>query len=58
VVGDVGGDSRQEQLALGDTPNVAARLQGLAAPKTLVISAATYQLLTGFFTCQSIGTPC
>ena len=29
VVGEMGGGSRQEQLALGDTPNVAARIQGL-----------------------------
>src|SRR5256886_2079040 len=55
VVGDVGDGARQEQLALGETPNVAARLQGLAAPNTLVISAATLQLLGGFFTCQSLG---
>ena len=32
VVGAIGGAGRQEQLALGDTPNLAARLQGLAAP--------------------------
>src|SRR5262245_24774908 len=40
VVGEVGAGTRQEQLALGETPNLAARLQGLAAPNTLVISAA------------------
>jgi class 3 adenylate cyclase len=57
VVGEVGGGSRQEQLALGETPNLAARLQGMAAPNTLVISAATLQLLGGFFACQSLGTP-
>jgi TOMM system kinase/cyclase fusion protein len=57
VVGDVGGGPRQEQLALGETPNLAARLQGIAAPNTLVISAATLPLLGGFFTCQSLGTP-
>jgi TOMM system kinase/cyclase fusion protein len=56
VVGEVGGGGRQEQLALGETPNVAARLQGIAAPNTLVISAATSQLLGGFFACQSLGT--
>src|SRR5712691_8365489 len=55
VVGEVGGGTRQEQLALGETPNLAARLQGMAAPNTLVISAATLQLLSGFFTYQSIG---
>jgi len=57
VVGEVGGGPRQEQLALGETPNLAARLQGLAAPNTVVISAATFQLLGGFFTCQPLGTP-
>src|SRR5262245_52566957 len=57
VVGEVGGGTRQEQLALGETPNLAARLQGLTAPNTLVISAATWQLLRGFFACQSLGTP-
>jgi hypothetical protein len=57
VVGEVGGGSRQEQLALGETPNLAARLQGIAAPNTLVISATTFQLLGGFFACQPLGTP-
>jgi class 3 adenylate cyclase/predicted ATPase len=56
VVGEVGGGTRQEQLALGETPNLAARLQGLAASNTVVISAATWQLLGGFFACQSLGT--
>ena len=56
VVGEVGSGTRQEQLALGETPNLAARLQGLAAPNTLVVSAATIQLLGGFFTSQSLGT--
>ena len=57
VVGDVGGGTRQEQLALGETPNLAARLQGMAAPNTVVISAATLPLLGGFFACQSLGMP-
>jgi predicted ATPase/class 3 adenylate cyclase len=57
VVGEMGGGTRHEQLALGETPNLAARLQGIAAPNTVVISTATYQLLGGFFACQSLGTP-
>jgi len=55
VVGEIGGGARHEQLALGETPNVAARLQGLAAPHTVVTSAATVPLLGGFFACQSLG---
>src|SRR5215510_12112426 len=57
VVGDVGGGARQEQLALGETPNVAARLQGIAPPNALVISAATLQLLRGFFAFEPLGAP-
>jgi class 3 adenylate cyclase/predicted ATPase len=57
VVGDVGSGTRHEQLALGETPNVAARLQGIATPNTLVISATTLPLLGGFFACQPLGTP-
>jgi class 3 adenylate cyclase len=56
VVGEMGVGNRQEQLALGETPNVAARLQSLAAPDTVVISAATQQLVQGLFTCQALGT--
>ena len=37
VVGAMGGGGRQEQLALGETPNVAARIQGLAASDTIAI---------------------
>src|SRR5712691_1250759 len=40
VVGEMGGAGRQEQLALGETPNLAARLRGLAEPNTVVISDA------------------
>jgi predicted ATPase len=54
-VGAMGSGDRQESLALGDTPNIAARLQGLAAPDTVVISAATHQLVQGLFTCQALG---
>jgi class 3 adenylate cyclase/tetratricopeptide (TPR) repeat protein len=57
VVGEIGGGGRQEQLALGDTPNIAARLQGLATPDTVVISAATSRLVEGFFTWQALGAP-
>jgi tetratricopeptide (TPR) repeat protein len=55
VVGEIGGGGRQEQLALGDTPNIAARLQGLAAPDTIVISEATARLVEGYFLCEALG---
>ena len=55
VVGEIGSGGRQEQLALGETPNIAARLQGLAAPDTVVISAATAHLIHGYFVCQPLG---
>src|SRR5262249_4789733 len=48
---------RQEQLALGETPNIAARIQGLAQPNTLAVSEATYRLVEGYFTCEALGEP-
>src|SRR5262245_12497196 len=55
VIGEMGGEGRQEQLALGEVPNVASRIQGLAEPNTVAISAATYRLVQGFFECQALG---
>jgi class 3 adenylate cyclase len=55
VVGEIGGAGRQEQLALGETPNVTARLQGVSEPDTVVISADTYRLIQGYFDCESLG---
>ena len=55
VVGEVGSGRRQENLALGETPNIAARIQGLAAPDTLAISAATFGLVQGYFTVEALG---
>lgn len=55
VVGDVGGANRTERLAMGDTPNLAARVQGLARPNSVVISAATHRLVSDFFRVESLG---
>ncbi len=55
VVGDIGEGARREQLALGETPNIAARIQGLAEPDTVVISEVTYQLIQGYFEYQNLG---
>src|SRR5215471_7365213 len=55
VVGEVGGGPQHGQLALGVTPNIAARLQAMATPESVVISAATYRLVQGYFVCQDLG---
>ncbi len=55
VVGNVGKGARQEPLALGETPHIAARLQSLAGPNELVISAATRQLLGRVFRVSDLG---
>ena len=49
------GDSRQ-QTAVGETPNLAARLQGLAGPGQVVIDAATRRQIGGLFECRDLGT--
>jgi class 3 adenylate cyclase/predicted ATPase len=55
VVGEIGAGEHTERLALGETPNIAARVQGVAEPDTVVISQATYRLVQGFFTCEAMG---
>jgi class 3 adenylate cyclase/tetratricopeptide (TPR) repeat protein len=56
VVGDIGASGRAERLAVGETPNIAARIQGLAEPNTILISAATQRLIEGQFECQPFGS--
>jgi class 3 adenylate cyclase len=48
-------DVRAERLAVGAAPNLAAHLQGLAAPNTMVVSADTYELTQGFFDVETLG---
>jgi predicted ATPase/class 3 adenylate cyclase len=54
--GGVGGGVRREQLALGEAPNIAARLQSEALPDTIVISDATRRLLAGQFALEDLGS--
>jgi hypothetical protein len=51
----MGDQGRHEHLALGETPNIAARIQVLAAPNTIAMSEATYRLVQGHFACQDLG---
>jgi class 3 adenylate cyclase/predicted ATPase len=56
VAGEMGTEDQPERFAIvGETPNIAARLQEKAAPNTVLISAATYRLIEGYFTCSDLG---
>ncbi len=56
VVGDlIGEGAAQERGVVGETPNLAARLQGLAAPNTLVIGEATRRQIGGLFDLVELG---
>ena len=56
VAGEISLDSRRNELwAVGRAPNIAARLQSLAAPDSIVVSEATHRLLHGVFVTSSLG---
>ena len=56
VVGDLGGaGALREQTVVGDTPNLAARLQALADPGTVVVAASTRRLLGDRFRLRDLG---
>lgn len=55
VMGEVGSGGQRQYLALGDTPNIAARLQAKAAPNTVLVSAATHSVVQALFVCADLG---
>ena len=56
MVGElIGEGAAQEQTVVGETPNLAARLQALAAPGSVVISQATRRLVGGLFELADLG---
>jgi class 3 adenylate cyclase len=55
VIGDIGAGQKHELLALGEAPNIAARIQSLAAPDTVAISANTSRLVEGYFMVEDLG---
>jgi class 3 adenylate cyclase len=56
VVGDIiGSGEAQERGVVGETPNFAARLQGVAAPNTVVIAEGTRRLLGNLFELEDLG---
>ncbi len=56
IAGEMGGgETREEHAIVGETPNIAARLEALAAPDTVVISGATRRLVEGLFEFDPLG---
>ena len=56
VVGDlIGSGASQEQAIVGETPNLAARLQGIAEPNSVVIAESTRKLLGNLFELEDLG---
>src|SRR5271169_527528 len=56
VVGDlIGSGAAQEQTVVGETPNLAARLQGIAEPNAVVIAESTRKLLGNLFELEDLG---
>ena len=55
VVGEMGRSGWLQTVALGETLNVASRIQNLTDPNTIVISEATLNLVKGFFHIQALG---
>jgi class 3 adenylate cyclase len=56
VVGDlIGSGASQEQAIVGETPNLAARLQGITEPNVVVIAESTRKLVGNLFELESLG---
>ena len=57
VVGDlIGSGASQEQAIVGETPNLAARLQGIAEPNSVVIAESTRKLVGNLFELEDLGS--
>src|SRR5215469_14184015 len=55
VVGDLRGENALREHGVGDTPNLAARVQALAEPGTIVVAASTRRLLGDLFYLRDLG---
>jgi len=55
VVGTLGNDLRVEFKAVGDTVNLASRMEGLAGPGTTYVTEDTFKLTEGFFRFEALG---
>ena len=55
IVGTLGNDLRVEFKAVGDTVNLASRMEGLAEPGTTYVTEETFKLTEGFFRFEALG---
>ncbi len=55
VIGSLGGSARSERLAIGDTPNIAARVQGEAEPGQVIVTEAVCRLLPSSIQTEPVG---
>lgn len=55
VIGEMGGEGRAEHLALGATPNIAARVQSAARSNEILTTTDTFLLVQGLYECEDLG---
>ena len=55
IVGSIGDDLRMDYTAVGDTTNLASRIENMARPGTSLVSGHTYRLARAFFEFKSLG---
>src|SRR2546426_3125947 len=55
VVGRIGDDLRMDYTAVGDTTNLAARMQQTARPGSVVVTEATHKAIGGYFETLDLG---
>ena len=55
IVGSIGDDLRMDYTAVGDTTNLAARMENAARPGSILVTKNTHRLVKDFFECTSVG---
>ena len=55
IVGSIGNDLRMDYTAVGDTTNLASRMESMAKPGTIVVSRDTFRIVRDFFEFESLG---
>ena len=55
IVGSIGDDLRMDYTAIGDTVNLASRMEGLARPGSVLVSRNTHMLAVDFFRFEPLG---